>query len=84
MVHPFLILQKVEGDFPGGPVANTLSFQCRRCVFNLRWGTKVPGATQCSQKEIKGGDNALDFQNAFAGFRIGIDYKVLYFLIVLP
>lgn len=34
-------------------------------------GTEVPGATQCSQKEIKGGDNALDFQNVFAGFQDG-------------
>ena len=65
-------------------MAKTLSFQCGGAYSILGWGTKVPGATQCSQKEIKGRDNALDFQNVFAGFRIGIDYKVLYFLIVLP
>ena len=36
-------------DFPGGPVVKTLSFHRLGHEFDL-WGTKIPHATQCSQK----------------------------------
>ena len=36
----------VEGDFPGGPVVKTPSFQYRRCGSIPGQGTKIPHAVR--------------------------------------
>ena len=37
-------------DFPGGPVVKTPHFQCRGYALIPGWGTKVPHAAWCNQK----------------------------------
>ena len=46
-------LKKQNRDFPGGPVVKTPFFHCRRHGFDPCQGTKIPHATQCSQKNKK-------------------------------
>ena len=40
-------------EFPGGPVLRTWCFHCWGLGSILGWGTKIPQASQCSQKKKK-------------------------------
>ena len=52
-------------DFSGGPVVKTLHFHCRGHKFNPWSGSKVPHATQCSQKETTDVTNTIVIYVAF-------------------
>ena len=40
--HPMFLKETCPGDFPGGPVVKTLSFQCKGCRFNPWSGNYDP------------------------------------------
>ena len=46
-------LKKYARDFPGGPVVRTQRFHCHGRGTIPGWGTKIPQATLCGQKEKK-------------------------------
>ena len=46
-------MEKLSGEFPGGPVVKTPRSHCRGPGSTPGWGAKIPRAVRCGQKKKK-------------------------------